>query len=596
MGWAIDWDARDLDPRSALLPLDAVALPALLRAAGSPTARMRRSTGARTTRPCSRTSRCSPTATASAAAREVESRVTGAVVLQDHRLRRRAARRPRDRRLARADQGVPAQLDRPLRGRRDRSSAIEELGRGRPVFTTRPDTLFGATFFVLAPEHQLVRSGSSRTRCRRTCATRLGEEDRGARRGGREDRRLHRPARGQPGQRRADPDLGRRLRADGLRHRRDHGRARPRRARLRLRAGVRPARAPGDPAGGGRRRSCRTSRTRRTSVLVNSGEFDGLPAPEGEARRSSSRSRRTGAAEFAVNYRLRDWGFSRQRYWGCPIPIVYCETAGSCRCPTTSCRSCCPRSRTTSRRASRRSPQAEDWVHDDLPALRRRGAARDGDDGHVRRLRPGTSSATATRTTTARRSTARAVDYWNPVDLYIGGVDHATMHLIYARFLMKVLNDLGSSASGSRSRASSQRLGHDGREEDVEAIRATSSGPDAVDRALRRGRRSGSTSSSSARPTRTWSGRTRAIEGIVALRPQAVAGRARGRRERAGRRAGRRPARAEGARDDREGDGRHRPALRVQHAHLGRDGARRTSSPATRAARTRASPPRPLSR
>ena len=60
-------------------------------------------------------------------------------------------------------------------------------------------------------------------------------------------------------------------------------------------------------------------------VLVNSGEFDGLPAPEGGRRDRREARRRRGAAASTINYRLRDWGFSRQRYWGCPIPIVYCD-------------------------------------------------------------------------------------------------------------------------------------------------------------------------------------------------------------------------------------------------------------------------------
>ena len=233
--------ARGLGARADLLPLDAVALPEVPEGGSDlPQGGAGQLVPARPDRARERARRRREVLALRRGRRGAEH---GAVVLQDHRVRRPAARRPGDDRLAGAHEEDPDQLDRPLRGRRDplprrrarpRHSGLHDASR----HAVRRDVLrHRARVAARRAAHR--RRGSAGVRAHRRCAP-----DRGAR-AAREDRCLHRPPRDEPGQRRADPDLGRRLRADGVRHRRDHGRAGTRRARRRVR---------------GRRSTCRSCR------------------------------------------------------------------------------------------------------------------------------------------------------------------------------------------------------------------------------------------------------------------------------------------------------------------------------------------------
>ena len=183
------------------------------------------------------------------------------------------------RRLAGEDEGDPAQLDRPLGGRRD---PVPRRGDGR-----RHRGLHDARRHALRRDVLRPRAGAS---VRRRARERRGEGVRAPRRRApgrgalgrdREDRRLHGPPRGQPGQRRAAADLGRRLRPDGLRHGRDHGRPRARRARRRVRRDVRAAVVDRDRRG----RQARQLRPLRRHA-----------GGRGRRRRSSASSRRRAAA------------------------------------------------------------------------------------------------------------------------------------------------------------------------------------------------------------------------------------------------------------------------------------------------------------
>jgi leucyl-tRNA synthetase len=318
---------------------------------------------------------------------------------------------------------------------------IEEWDEDVPVFTTRPDTLYGATFFVLAPEHELVRridSDEVREYVRRASAKKTeeraaAEEKTGVSTG------LH--ARNPVNGERlpvyvadyvlTDYGTGAIMAVPAHDHRDlDFATA----FGLNVRQVVRPADAGLDE---------RVAYLEHTEeeVLVNSAEFDGLPAPDG-GRRIVEKLVADGRGRFAVNYRLRDWGFSRQRYWGCPIPVVYCDDCGIVPVPDEELPVLLPEVEDYKPQGQPPLAQAEDWV--DVPCPRCGGAGRretETMDTFV------DSSWYFLRYCDAANDAApfdRAiVDYWNPIDLYIGGVDHAIMHMIYARFWVKVLNDLG---------------------------------------------------------------------------------------------------------------------------------------------------------
>jgi leucyl-tRNA synthetase len=318
---------------------------------------------------------------------------------------------------------------------------IDEWGEDVPVFTTRPDTLFGATFFVLAPEHELVERIDSddvrgyvrRAVAKKTAERAAAEEKTGVFAG------VHavNPVNGE----RipvyvADyvlPDYGTgAIMAVPAHDERDFAFAQA--FGLPVRQVVRPAEGEIDEG------AAYIEHT-EGEVLVNSGDFDGLPAPEG-GRRIVERLDSGGRGRFAINYRLRDWGFSRQRYWGCPIPIVYCESCGIVPVPDDELPVVLPDVEDYKPKGKPPLAQAEDWVNVDCP---RCGAPAKRETETMDTFVD--SSWYFLRYCDARNDRAPfdrdVVDYWNPVDLYIGGVDHATMHMIYARFFVKVLNDMG---------------------------------------------------------------------------------------------------------------------------------------------------------
>ena len=176
-------------------------------------------------------------------------------------------------------------------------------------------------------------------------------------------------------------------------------------------------------------------------MLVNSGPFTGLPSPEAKAAIVAWLGER-GRGAPSVNYRLRDWGFSRQRYWGCPIPIIHCPACGAVPVPDEDLPVLLPEHRRlpAEGRGAARLQRGVDGVTCPIcggPARREPDTMDTFVDSSWYFLRycdPHNDEAPFDR---------EIVDYWGPVDFYQGGVDHATMHMIYARFFQKALADLG---------------------------------------------------------------------------------------------------------------------------------------------------------
>jgi len=176
-------------------------------------------------------------------------------------------------------------------------------------------------------------------------------------------------------------------------------------------------------------------------VMVNSGPFTGLHSTEGRERVAEYLEQQL-FGKKTINFRIKDWGISRQRYWGTPIPMIHCPGCGVVPVPYDDLPVVLPLDLDFSYGA--RSPLAAAPAFYEVPCPRCGQPARretDTMDTFV------DSSWYFERYTSPHTHDApfdvQAVDYWMPVDLYIGGIEHAVLHLLYARFWTKVLRDLG---------------------------------------------------------------------------------------------------------------------------------------------------------
>ena len=317
----------------------------------------------------------------------------------------------------------------------------EELGIDYPVFTTRPDTLFGATFFVLAPEHPDVFRLNDSPEVHEYVNQALNEsaEERGDEHKEKTGVLLGRTV--------TNPVTGEQIPmfvADYVlleygtgavmgvpaHDQRDYEFAK------KFGLPIRQVIEGDEPAPDDEAFVAHTENER----LINSGPFTGMPAPEG-AKAIVAWLEERGLGRPAVNYRLRDWLLSRQRYWGCPIPIVHCPTDGLVPVPDDQLPVELPEVEDFAPKGKSPLAAAEDWVNTTCPNCG--GPARRETDTmdtfvdsswyFLRYCDPHNDEAPWDR---------EVLRHWMPVDQYIGGVEHAILHLLYARFFVKALADM----------------------------------------------------------------------------------------------------------------------------------------------------------
>ena len=306
---------------------------------------------------------------------------------------------------------------------------VEELDIDIPVFTTRPDTLYGATFFVVAPESPLVdqlvegtdRADEVRSYARIAAARPTAEREQREKSGVFTGRYVTNPVNGE-----AIPIWV----ADYVLMEYGTG------AIMAV-----PAHDDRD------REFAETYDLPVVRViddderLVNSAQFDGVPFEDAKRAIVEWLSGQ-GKGKPAINFRLRDWSFSRQRYWGCPIPVIYCDDCGLVPVPEDQLPVLLPE--VEDYRPKGKPPLASNAEFMNVPCPKCGGPGRreaDTMDTFV------DSSWYFLRYTDPRNDEApfdRAIaDYWMPIDQYIGGIDHAKGHLLYSRFFVKAMNDMG---------------------------------------------------------------------------------------------------------------------------------------------------------
>ena len=314
-----------------------------------------------------------------------------------------------------------------------------------PVFTTRPDTLFGATFFILAPEHDLVDEIVTDPEHKReiekikSSISAQSDIERGAAEtekiGCFTGRYVINPLSGEKvpvwianyvlieygtGAVMAVPAH------DG----RDFEFAK--KYNIPIVEVISPD---------GKEQNAMGEAYTGEGIMVNSGRFNGIDSRNG-VKDVTEYLEKNGQGKFEVNFKLRDWLISRQRYWGTPIPVIYCEKCGTVPVPEKNLPVVLPHDVDFKPTGLSPLSYCEDFVNVKCPKCGGEGKREtDTMDTFVcsswyflRYCSPHSDNLVFKN---------KDAEYWMPVDQYIGGIEHATMHLIYARFFTKVLFDAG---------------------------------------------------------------------------------------------------------------------------------------------------------
>ncbi len=316
------------------------------------------------------------------------------------------------------------------------------------VFTTRIDTIYGATFLMLGPEHPLVQQFadlSDDPKAFRDQVTRFRSQDRSARVSGEVEKEGF-----FTGQYAINPFTDERVpvwvanfvlgeygtgavMGVPFGDQRDFEFAR--KYNLPIRAVIRPVEGDAPDV------DAMTEALPEEGLLVNSGPCNGLTSAEAR-RRLTNEAEGRGIGEGTVQYRLKDWGISRQRYWGTPIPMIHCPQCGVVPVPDDQLPVVLPKVAQFTGRGDSPLATIPEFVNVTCPACG--GAARretDTMDTFV------DSSWYFYRFADAHNDTMpfdpKKVGYWAPVDFYSGGIEHAILHLIYSRFFARVCRDLG---------------------------------------------------------------------------------------------------------------------------------------------------------